>query len=325
VDAIVAVVRTRPETVLADYARLLRLAGLSDCRDARDRPPLALWLEPAPARLAPAATCPPWQLDGVVAALLAAGWPAADLSVCVPAGAAGEREPVRTWRRILAAHGVAVSLTPEPDAGRAPTALVVTGLRTDRELGVAGAVAALGAHLLTPAARREFSRRPEVFAAAWRRAGSPRLAGAVVDATVCGDGPGIGAQAAVAAHVLLASRDPVAADAIAARLLGCEPALLPLSREAAGAEVGCGDLARIELVGDVGDGLPSLGLVEAAGYRGRPGTTVPAWVRRLQTRWRDWRPDSPRARRNRRRYESSPWGRLHLEYERRSGGGGGRP
>ncbi|MGE5140183.1 MAG: hypothetical protein ACM3JD_12030, partial [Rudaea sp.] len=67
----VAVVRTRLESVLADYARLFELAGGADELDHRATTILKdniSWHFPMPA-----ANTTPWQLEGTILALRAAG------------------------------------------------------------------------------------------------------------------------------------------------------------------------------------------------------------------------------------------------------------
>src|SRR5437867_1875064 len=68
----VAVLRTTPETVIADYGRLLRLAEY-DRTLPRDGE-LLLKLNLSWTRFFPACSTPPWQLEGVVRTLLADGY-----------------------------------------------------------------------------------------------------------------------------------------------------------------------------------------------------------------------------------------------------------
>src|SRR5215510_12409124 len=68
----VAVVRTRPETVLADYARLMDLAGYRDTL-SRDRDTL-IKLNLSWTKYFPSCSSQPWQVDGVVTKMLADGY-----------------------------------------------------------------------------------------------------------------------------------------------------------------------------------------------------------------------------------------------------------
>lgn len=318
--AVVAVVRTRPETVLDDYARLLALAGLDaiaapDAVDSRSAggPALDLCLdrEPGPIAALPAAASPPWQVEGVLRALLAAGWPTARLTVRAPGVTRPDREPARSWARVLAACGVdPLGEAPGARAGSTPC-LLAASLRTQRWLGLSGCLGVLAAHVVGPGGLADRDRLVE----AWRESGADRrLAGGVLDATVCGDGDDAATLVPVAAHLLLASKDPVAVDSVAARLVGLAPGQLPLLHAAAAAGVGRVDPARIRLVGDRVDRLPELGLKAAAGYRD-PRQTGSRWLRRLAR----FQPSVPlaalTARRRRRQHETSPWGRLRRHYQ----------
>jgi hypothetical protein len=68
----VAVVRTRPETVLEDYARVMDLAGYRDTI-SRDRDTL-LKLNLSWTKYFPSCSSQPWQVEGVVSKMLADGF-----------------------------------------------------------------------------------------------------------------------------------------------------------------------------------------------------------------------------------------------------------
>ncbi len=61
----VAIVRTRAETVLADYHRVMNLAGYQDA--ISKGPDTALKINVSWHFFYPACSTPPWQLDGVIA------------------------------------------------------------------------------------------------------------------------------------------------------------------------------------------------------------------------------------------------------------------
>ena len=67
-----AVVRTRPETVLADYARVMDLAGYRDTL-SRDRDTL-IKLNLSWTKYFPSCSSQPWQVDGVASKMLADGY-----------------------------------------------------------------------------------------------------------------------------------------------------------------------------------------------------------------------------------------------------------
>mgnify|MGYP006082553913 CR=1 FL=1 len=74
---------------------------------------------------------------------------------------------------------------------------------------------------------------------------------AVADGTTCGSGPGPRTMTPVIKNVLLASDDQVAIDAVCAKLLGFDPMNIKCIRLAAESELGMGHLDDIELVGDM--------------------------------------------------------------------------
>jgi hypothetical protein len=323
VEPIVAVVRTRPETVLADHARLLDLAGLGSGAAAAGPLVLCLDREPGPAAGHPGAACAPWQLEGVARALQSAGRPAGEVTARTSGTPGLRQEPERTWQQVLERCGLGPLAARTTAATRDPAArLLLAGLRTRRWLGVTGSLQVLAADLLEPAALADLDRRPAALIDAWRRLGAGAVAGAVLDATVCSDGDVPSGWTPVQAHLLLAGKDPVAVDATAARLAGFEPWRLPLLSAAHAAGLGCADLARIALVGDRVDRLPSLGLQAAARYRGPRPAVLPGW-RRWLANLQGWSPPTGlHVRRQRRRHESSPWARLHRQYRRPGEGQG---
>ena len=73
---------------------------------------------------------------------------------------------------------------------------------------------------------------------------------AVMDGTFAGDGPGPRCMVPYVKNVILASRDQVAIDAVAARLMGFDPMTIRYIRLAHEAGLGVGDVREIELVGD---------------------------------------------------------------------------
>src|SRR4030095_16714591 len=68
----VAVVRTRPETVIADYARVMDLAGYRNTL-SRDRDTL-IKLNLSWTKYFPSCSSQPWQVDGVIRKMLTDGF-----------------------------------------------------------------------------------------------------------------------------------------------------------------------------------------------------------------------------------------------------------
>jgi uncharacterized protein (DUF362 family) len=73
---------------------------------------------------------------------------------------------------------------------------------------------------------------------------------AVMDGTFAGDGPGPRCMVPHVKNVILASADQVAIDAIAARMMGFDPMSIKYIRLAHERGLGCGDPRDIEIVGD---------------------------------------------------------------------------
>ncbi len=72
----------------------------------------------------------------------------------------------------------------------------------------------------------------------------------VMDGTVCGDGAGPRTMVPKIKNLILASGDPVAIDAIAAKVMGFDPLGIPYIRMAHERGLGVGDPAEIQLAGD---------------------------------------------------------------------------
>ena len=73
---------------------------------------------------------------------------------------------------------------------------------------------------------------------------------AVMDGTFAGDGPGPRCMVPKIKNVILASKDQVAIDAVAAKLMGFDPMKLKYIRLAHDLGLGCGDPREIKIVGD---------------------------------------------------------------------------
>jgi len=110
----VAVLRTRPETVVTDYGRLMRLVKYEDTLP-RDRD-LIVKLNLSWTKYFPACSSQPWQVDGVLSTLLEDGYerrrilPVENKTV-VTDPVAGCRN--NKWSPVLARHGL--PFIPLPD------------------------------------------------------------------------------------------------------------------------------------------------------------------------------------------------------------------
>src|SRR3989442_15532900 len=114
----VAVLRTRPETVVEDYGRLMRLVKYDQALP-RDQD-LIVKLNLSWTKYFPACSSQPWQVDGVLTTLLADGYDRARIfpvenKTVVTDPVAGCRH--KKWDGVLRGHGAPV--IPRSDAGGA--------------------------------------------------------------------------------------------------------------------------------------------------------------------------------------------------------------
>lgn len=348
----VAIVAARPERVLEDYDRLFRLLGQDFAPPVQDG--LLLVLDCPSAYFIPGASSPPWQLDGAVGALTAAGYAPGDLVPVI----AGDRDAQATGRhcryqRVLRARDLELrTLAGEPARLLRPRtrlrrlarffpdgipvarllvgrdALLLPTLRGDRREPAGGAVAvaptAVVQRRLPPAWCDEAEVRADVLAL--RRELHPRLA-ALLDLTVVGFGAKIGSLQSVAVHLLLASTDPVALDAVAVRLLGYDPLAVDYLRACHERSLGTALPGEITLLGQPELLANGPRFCDPARARMAPTAdfrrqltpllqTLPAAGR--FDRWRRHAADRMMwlgyGRRRLRRFAASPWGRLFDSY-----------
>ncbi|MBN1561224.1 DUF362 domain-containing protein [candidate division KSB1 bacterium] len=73
---------------------------------------------------------------------------------------------------------------------------------------------------------------------------------AIMDGTISGSGPGPRTMHPHDTHLLLASSDQVAIDAVAAKMMGFDPMSLKYIRLAHERELGCGEINDIEIIGE---------------------------------------------------------------------------
>jgi len=267
---VVAMAEARPETIAEDCRRVLALAGLD--KFIRDSHPVFV---PGAARRGwtPGFGTPPWQL----AAALAAADPGTGRIFPVGTGrrtsvpdsgrwgwekassTAGARPFSPEERAAEAVHVPTVLPALEsvcPGGLKAPPVVRETPLmllpvpRLCREWGLSGAVSLLDGLLATD--RRGGGRMPaaeiQAEVAGFARAVAGPV-GVLMDATVWGVASSRGRPTALMRNMLLAGTDPVAVDAVAVRLTGQDPSLVPwlrLCRDRGWGEI---DLDRMRLRG----------------------------------------------------------------------------
>ena len=275
----VAVLRTTPATVVEDLGRLMDLAGFAEALPrAHDT---ILKINISWQHYYPACSTTPWQFEGVIRRLLADGRPPETL---IPAqnrtvvvdpklGAVRNRldvvarrygvefvylyEPQVEW--ITYEPQAEMLCLPDifPDGIRLPKLLVgrnalhLPTVKTHVFTTTTGAMKNAFGGLLDERRHWTHARIHETLVdlLAIQQEIHPGLF-AVMDGTICGNGPGPRAMMPVVQNLILASADQVAIDAIAAKMMGFDPLRIQYIRLAHERGLGVGDPAQIEVVGE---------------------------------------------------------------------------
>jgi hypothetical protein len=273
----IAVLRTRPETVLEDYGRVMRLAGYGGVID-RDIPTLVK-LNLSWTKYFPACSSQPWQVEGVFDTLLADGYDRARL---IPVenrtvvtdpwkGAANNR-----WLPVLDRLGLSFTpLTEVPWTVHRfrspllklneifPEGIEIPALYPGKNIIHLPTVKTHGHAITTGSIKNSFGgllkevrhyahkymHEVLVDLMTMQRELHPGIF-TVMDGTVCGNGAGPRTMVPVIGNVLLAGADSVAIDAIAARIMGFDPMAIPYLRMCHERGLGVADPPGIELAGD---------------------------------------------------------------------------
>jgi len=274
----VAVLRTRPETVLDDYKRLMELAGYQEALPKEKDTILKIniswqtWY--------PACSTTPWQLEGVIRTLQEAGYDslmAAHNRTVVVDAYVGERnnkhkyvvekygvrnvhlyEPQVEWVVYEPKAPMLVLDRIYPEGIRIPKMFIgrniiqLPTVKTHVFTVITGAMKNAFGGLLSENRHWTHAVIDEtvVDLLTIQQEIHPGLF-AVMDGTFAGDGPGPRAMRWHEKDVILASADQVAIDAISAKLQGFDPMSLKFIRLAHELGLGVGDPRDIEVVGDV--------------------------------------------------------------------------
>ncbi len=273
----VAVLYTTPATVVEDVGRLMRMAdyGQHLVKDA----PTALKVNISWHKYYPACSTTPWQLEGVIKALLDDGYPdlvAAHNSTVVVNSHVGEvnnkhkvvqdKYGVRSvhltdkgvpWVRYAPKGEMLVLEEIFKDGIEIPEELIgknviqLPTVKTHVFTTTTGAMKNAFGGLLHLKRHWTHSRIHETLVdlLTIQKEIHPGIF-AVMDGTIAGNGPGPRAMRPEVKNVILASADLVAIDAVAAKMMGFDPLAIDYIRIAHEKGLGCGDVASIDVVGE---------------------------------------------------------------------------
>ncbi|MSP14213.1 MAG: DUF362 domain-containing protein [Chloroflexi bacterium] len=274
----VAVLRTRPETVLDDYRRLMLLAEYQATLDPQVDTILKVNLSGA--TWYPACSTAPWQLEGVIRTLQQDGYSrlmAAHNRVIGMDAYEGEQnhghkaitgkyevedihlyEPEVEWIRYQPRSEMLVLPRVFPRGIYIPRIFIdrniihLPTVKTHVFTTISGAMKNAFGGLLNDRRYRAHSMIHETLVDLLMvQQHIHKGIFAVMDGTLAGDGAGPRAMRWHEKDVILASADQVAIDAIAAKLQGFDPLSLKFIRLAHDRNLGVGDPREIEIVGDV--------------------------------------------------------------------------
>ena len=275
--ALVAVVKTRPATVLEDYARLMEAARWRDSLDLQQDTVVKLNLSWT--KYFPACSTQPWQLDGTLRTMLDAGmargrlFPLENRTVVTDPhkGCQNNR-----WEPVLQRLGLTFTALPEvewevypfkspllklneifpdgieiPSLYRGKQIVHLPTVKTHGHAVTTGAVKNAFGGLLKEVRHYAHKYMHEVLVDLlyMERELHPATF-AVMDGTVCGDGAGPRTMFPRIHNYILASSDSVAIDAVAAQMMGYDPMSIPYLRMAHERGLGVADLKEIEIVGE---------------------------------------------------------------------------
>ncbi|MCK4774703.1 MAG: DUF362 domain-containing protein [Candidatus Krumholzibacteria bacterium] len=275
--SVVSVVKTSPATVLADYQRVMELAGWrSHLTGERE---LLLKLNLSWTKYFPSCSSQPWQLEGVLKTLLEGGYtpetviPIENKTV-VTSPVKGARN--NAWLPVLDRYrcifqpltevewtvhrfeskllklndifpeGIEIPLIyPGKDILHLPT------VKTHGHSTTTGAIKNAFGGLLKEVRHYAHKYIHEVLVdlMLMQRELHPNVF-AVMDGTVAGDGAGPRTMVPSVRDVILASADSVAIDAVAARIMGFDPMSIPYIRMATEMGLGEGRVDKIEIAGE---------------------------------------------------------------------------
>jgi hypothetical protein len=278
----VAALRTRPDRVVEDYGRLMRLA---DYRSVIDRSiPTLIKLNLSWTKYFPACSSQPWQVEGALKAMLDDGYERARLlpvenKTVVTHPWEGARN--NRWLPVLDRLGLTFTALPEvewkvypfktrllrlnqifPEGIEIPAiypgknVVHLPTVKTHGHAVTTGSIKNAFGGLLKEVRHYAHKYMHEVLVdlVLMQKELHPGIF-TVMDGTVCGNGAGPRTMVPVVGNVILAGADSVAIDAVAARLMGFDPMAIPYLRMCHERGLGVADPRGIEMAGDDVSGL----------------------------------------------------------------------
>jgi uncharacterized protein (DUF362 family) len=275
--SLVAVVRTSPESVLDDYARLMELARYREVLDPARETLLKLNLSWT--KYFPSCSSQPWQVEGLVRKMLADGFSPERLTpVENKTVVTDPRKGCRNnrWQAVLERYGLEFVALPEVEwqvyrfkspllklNEIFPDGIEIPRLYPGRQIVHLPTVKTHGHSVMTGAVKNSFGgllKEVRHYAHKYmhevlvdllymQRELHPAVF-SVMDGTVCGDGAGPRTMIPRIKNFILASADPVAIDSVSARMMGYDPMSIPFLRMAEERGLGVADPARIDMAGE---------------------------------------------------------------------------
>ena len=273
----VAVVFTRPETVLDDVQRVMELADYTSALPRENATLLKVNLSWQ--HFYPACSTTPWQLEGVIKAMKAGGYdeliPAHNGTVVVDPVEGAEKNKHRVVEEKYGLQRVFLDVAPSkwvpfkpkskmlvldeiypegieiPEIFAGKNVVHLPTVKTHVFTTLTGAMKNAFGGLLHRKRHWTHSVIHETLVDLLniQKEIHPGIF-AVTDGTFAGDGPGPRAMRWHAKNVLLASSDQVAIDAVSAKLMGFDPMAIKFIRLAHEQGLGCGVVDEMEIVGD---------------------------------------------------------------------------
>lgn len=273
----VIVLKTQPESVLDDYTRLMHLGGYQNFLKPADGTLIKINLSWS--KFFPASSTPPWQLEGVLRTLVNDGFekskiiPVENKTVCteINSGLRNNR-----WQGVFQKSGVNFTpltdvkwsaympksqmlildkIFPEgifiPEFFKGKNVIHLPTVKTHGHSVTTGSMKNAFGGLLKEVRywAHKYIHETLVDLLTIQREIHPAIF-TVMDGTVCGNGAGPRTMIPEIKDYILASFDPVAIDAVAAKMMGFNPLEIPYIRIAYEAGLGVGDVSKIEIIGE---------------------------------------------------------------------------